>query len=92
MQFYSVLTDLDYDLLEIFFGKISVSTGTFGINGIQSANGSWYAYNPDPKPLYTTGLNLTGPGGCLLVDISGGPKITIKSDLCNRTAHSVCEF
>lgn len=89
-QLYAILTDLDYDLLEIYVGKTSTFPGAFVINGIQAANGSWIVYNPNPQPLFSEAI--PSGSGCLFVRTEAGPKIIIQTDACSRSCNFFCEF
>lgn len=90
MKLYSVLTALDYDLLEQLGGTYFSSSGTAIINGIQAPNGTWFAYNPNPQPVYT-GFTIPTASGCL-VAYFGFAKLLIKSESCAGTNNTFCEF
>lgn len=90
MQLFSVVTDLDDDLLEKLGGKVGIG-GSYSANGVQAPNGTWFVHNPDPKPLYP-GVKLKSESGCLISDISAGPALSYRGLPCNTTCNALCEF
>lgn len=92
MQLNVVLDDLDYDLLEVLSGKAFPGSGlVFLVNGIQSANGTFYAYNPNPQLIYS-GVKLTSGSGCLALEVNSGPRISFKGVACTTAMNFICEF
>lgn len=90
MQKYSILSDVDFDLLETYARRLGMGGGTYGINGVQADNGSWFVYNPDPKPLWS-GVSVPG-SGCLTVGFQGGPRLSLGSLFCNISCDGICEL
>jgi hypothetical protein len=91
MQLYSILTDLDYDLLETLAAKtFPTSPGALLINGIRALNGTWFTGDSNPKPLFS-GVHPTG-SGCLVIDAGPSYRISFRGLPCNTAANIFCEF
>jgi hypothetical protein len=92
MQLYSVLTDLDYDLLENLAGKtFPTSGGTVLINGIQAPNGTWITADSNPKRLYSA-VQIAGSSACLGLNVGPSYKMNPRAIPCNSAVNSYCEF
>lgn len=57
----------EYNSLNATLLSYQPANSSYWIDGVSSANGTWYNYNPDPTPLYSGAIPLSGTGTNLRV-------------------------
>jgi hypothetical protein len=78
----------------IMFGRSIYGPTTVPIvhvGGVQSSNGTWFTYTPDPKPLYT-GIPINGTGVSLTFTYNTAGMGSFEINNGSRLAETFCEF